>query len=276
MLFGLYSRLSGKPFYDLLYPLYVRYRASDRRKSAIATIDGITYELDLTQHIDSSIYHKGSFEPETIALMARLVKPGMTVLDVGANVGSHTFRLAKLVGPTGQVIAFEPMRWAYGKLCRNAQLNSFSNVTLEKIAIGNENGTLRAAFRTRWSIDGSSDEPEQENVVIMRLDDYLTSRGVKPVDFIKLDVDGYEYKVLQGAVDTLRSSAPLIVMEFATWTLERVGDEASEMLDYLELLGYEFLVGSDFNQLIQKEMLLDSTSADTTVNVLCRGGEPNA
>ena len=269
-LFRLYSLLPGKPFYGLLYPLYVRYRGLDKRRNVIARIDGITYELDLTQYIDSTIYLQGSFEAETAAVMERLVEPGMVVLDIGANIGSHTFRLARLVGQNGLVIAFEPMLAAYNQLCRNAQLNSFKNLMLEKIALGNENGTLRAAFRSSWSLFDKDLDHEPEELSIMRIDDYIKNKGIGRVDFIKLDVDGYEYKVLQGASNTLSDKRPLIVMEFAFWTLERVGDNASDLLNYLELFGYQFFSGANFDQLICKNELLNTNAINTTINILCR------
>jgi FkbM family methyltransferase len=243
----------------------------DKRKSVIAEIDGITYDLDLTEYIDSSIYYRGCFEPETTALIARVVKPGMIALDIGANVGCHTFRLAQLVGASGRAVAFEPMQCAYTRLCRNAQLNSFGNLTLERIALGNTNGMLQAGFRTSWPLYLSSSVPETESVPVMRLDDYMRRRGIDRIDFIKLDVDGYEYRVLQGAHDALSRCAPMILMEFAAWTLERVGDKACEMLEYLETLDYELLVGNDFSKPVQsKEILLSATPAGISMNVFCR------
>src|SRR5688572_20988587 len=70
--------------------------------------DGIRWQLDLREGIDFSIYLLGSFEPATVRAYRRIVKPGQTVLDIGANIGAHTLPLARLVGPGGRVIAFEP------------------------------------------------------------------------------------------------------------------------------------------------------------------------
>ncbi len=111
---------------------------------------------------------------------------------------------------------------------------------LEKIALGNQNGTLWTTFRSSWSLYGKDLDHEPEELSIMRIDDYIRNRGIGRVDFIKLDVDGYEYKVLQGGSNTLRDKKPLIVMEFAFWTLERVGDKASDLLSYLEDFDYKF------------------------------------
>src|SRR5437764_1610317 len=84
---------------------------------------GIRYELELSQGIDFAIYLGGMFERNTAAALARLTEPSSLVLDIGANIGAHTLRLAKLVGPRGRVLAFEPTDFAFHKLRRNLDLN---------------------------------------------------------------------------------------------------------------------------------------------------------
>src|SRR5690348_12310270 len=74
-----------------------------RGDRAIFVKDGITYELDLAQGIDFAIYLGGMFEPKTAEALGKLVKPSSLVLDIGANIGAHTLRLARLVGPEGRV-----------------------------------------------------------------------------------------------------------------------------------------------------------------------------
>src|SRR4051812_4172311 len=85
-------------------------RRSDGQK---VVRDGIAYELDLSQGIDFAIYLGGIFERDTARALARLVEPSSLVLDIGANIGAHTLRLAKLVGPHGRVLAFEPTDFAF-------------------------------------------------------------------------------------------------------------------------------------------------------------------
>jgi FkbM family methyltransferase len=83
----------------------------------------INYELDLSQGIDFAIYLGNIYERQTKAALRRLVSPGSLVLDIGANIGTHTLHLAELVGPNGRVIAFEPTDFAFRKLGRNLKLN---------------------------------------------------------------------------------------------------------------------------------------------------------
>ena len=133
-----YSRLPVKPFRGKLARLYQAHQLANRNRAVIkAKVDGIIYQLDLNELIDRSIFYEGCFEPMTTAVINKYVNPGMTVLDIGANIGCHTLRLAKLVGKNGKVIAFEPMSWAYLRLKRNIELNDFNNIILEKLALSN-------------------------------------------------------------------------------------------------------------------------------------------
>src|SRR5260370_8697313 len=85
---------------------------------------GVRWALDLREGIDFSIYLLGSFEPRTQKLYRRLVKPGDTIFDIGANIGSHTLPLARLVGSQGRVFAFEPPNFPDPNLLENMDLNT--------------------------------------------------------------------------------------------------------------------------------------------------------
>src|SRR5713101_4640646 len=85
----------------------------------IVTRYGVRWNLDLDEAIDFSIFLLGLFERQTVQAYQRLVWPGNIVLDIGANIGAHTFHLARLVGPNGRVFAFEPTAFAFHKLLAN-------------------------------------------------------------------------------------------------------------------------------------------------------------
>ena len=205
------------------------------------TRNGVTFALDITESIDRSLHDQGCFEQTTTAVLAQLARPGMTVLDIGANIGAHALYLAKHVGPTGRVLAFEPMSGAISKLRRSAGLNpALTNLTLHHMALGEENGTLTADFNHSWPVDGNYRDVMPEPVPVRRLDDFLREQGIPRVDLIKLDVDGFEHKILRGAAWTLRESRPLLVMELCNYTLERVGDSVAAMLADLAAAGYQF------------------------------------
>src|SRR2546423_292610 len=121
-----------RQFYlDILY-------AFIRGRKVRPTVDGITFDLDLSEVIDTSIY-LGRYEPDVTAAFERFCRPGDQVLDIGANVGAHTLRLAKLAGETGRVYAFEPMDYAYAKLIQNVALNSFKTITTFQVVLSDRN-----------------------------------------------------------------------------------------------------------------------------------------
>jgi len=93
--------------------------------------DSLTYDLDLSEGIDLGIYLGNFYERQTRSALRKLVTPGSLVLDIGANIGAHTLHLAQLVGPDGQILAFEPTEFAFRKLRRNLDLNPFLGSRVE-------------------------------------------------------------------------------------------------------------------------------------------------
>lgn len=270
-LVNIYRKLPIKPFQGLFKKMYQKYRLFNKCRIVTVTRDRIRYRLNLNELIDSAIYYESCFEPATTALINKFVKRGMIVLDIGANIGCHTLRMAKLVGETGRVIAIEPMDWAFSKLKYNIGLNNFKNIIVEKIAFSNVDKKRQSVhFRTSWTLDGSKQNNNEEGVNFLTLDSYIKKQQINRVDFIKLDVDGYEYKVLVGAKKTLQKFSPLILIELGKYTLEGVGDSLENLLDLLISLNYSFYSEEKLEKYPNKDSLLDAVPLDSTINILCR------
>jgi len=277
-LIDLYSKLPFRPFKSGVKKIWNVYLSINRHRTVIATVDGITYELCLGERIDSSIYYKGYFERDTTITINNLCRKAMTVLDIGANIGCHTFRFAKLVGAEGKVIAFEPTLCAFTKLKRNMELNNFDNVILEKIALSNESKNNQTTyFYSSWPLrvnDNTQAHPihggcaMKDVVDFVTLDDYVQEKEIKKIDFIKLDVDGYEFKVIQGAIETLKLHKPLIIMELNAYTLEEVGDNIVDLVSLLSSLGYKFYSEKDLNMFPSVDILIDSIPKGGGINVI--------
>lgn len=228
-----------------LYRLYRAYVARQGARTVVATLNGITYELDLNEMIDSTLYFEGAWEPKATSRIATLVRPGMTVLDVGANMGYFTLTFAKLVGETGKVVAFEPTAWAGAKLRRNMVLNRFTNIVVEKLALSDtpttrEIAASERAFKASWAFSGD-EHRGAERVRFLPLDTYVREAELDGVDFIKIDVDGYEYRVVLGATETLRNHRPTVLIEIGGVTMDVVGDQPADLVALLTALGYNFL-----------------------------------
>jgi len=219
----------------------------------------------------------GSYEKETVKLVNQLVKPGMTVLDIGAHVGYYTRLFAKLIGSTGQLIGFEPHPKHFSMLCNNVQ--SLKNVHLVQMAISNQEGTATLHDFSPESGGASLNYNEQKRdwykkhhftkeiyprilkglpvqsytVKTTTVDSYLAGMGINKVDFIKMDIEGAEMTAIQGMVKTIRSSPRLtLVCEYCPQAMRPFGVHPERMLEKLKslefliyIIGKEGLLGGD-------------------------------
>ena len=164
-------------------------------------------------------YMLGTAEPAMQAAIAALVKPGMVVYDVGANVGFFSMIAARLVGSKGRVVSFEPLPINAERCAHNAGLNTFDHVTVRTDALGTENGS--ASFFTssvptlgKLTKFGPPDEVQTEiTVSVRKLDTVIDEVGLPKPDFIKMDVEGAEVDVLEGASRTIAIARPLFLIE---------------------------------------------------------------
>lgn len=207
-----------------------------RNRNIQSSVDGINYTLDLGEVIDICIY-LNRYEPDMTSAIEKYCRPGFTVLDIGANIGAHALRLAKIAGETGRVFAFEPTGYAFKKLDHNISLNNFKNITPLQIALSDKNlPAQKIRFRSSWPTTGKP--TEQESVVdFITLDDWCKTEGVERIHLIKLDVDGNEYTVIMGAKSVLTSQRPVILME--VWG-PNFSDDTKNPFMLLKQLGYRF------------------------------------
>jgi FkbM family methyltransferase len=204
----------------------------------------------------------GSFEISEMAFVKRYLQPGMTVLDLGAHQGLYTILSAKRVGPRGKVYAFEPSSRERRILRQHVWLNFCTNVAIQPLALGNEdgecelfvvNGTQTGCNSLRPPVVFSGTTPQP--VRIARLDDWLDRQQIGTVDFIKLDVEGAELDVLKGAVRLLeRQPRPVILAEVQEIRTRPWNYHAIEIVRLLVAKGFRWfsLLGdgslSEFNK----------------------------
>ena len=181
---------------------------------------------------------------------------GTTIIDIGANFGFHTLEFAELVGPTGKVISFEPQKLVYYQLCGNIILNGYDNVTAHNVALGDVETVLRMENSDYQSPDTinignahlNAYTDTRYNVVdVKRLDSYEFNN----ISVIKIDVQGYEPNILDGAIQTITKHRPVIFIEVELAQLQVYGYTESSIFDRLISLGYEF------KKLIDKPHLVD-------------------
>jgi FkbM family methyltransferase len=188
------------------------------------------------------------FEQMETRFVERLLRPGMTVVDVGAHHGLYTLLVSKRVGRKGRVIAFEPSPRECERLEKHLRLNRCSNTELLPCALGEDPGDADL-----YLVDGFQDwcnslrpppidEPIRTmRVSVQRLDDVLAESGVTKVDFIKLDVEGAELSVLRGARKLLlRESRPAILAEVQDIRTQPWGYAAREIIQFLICMHYRW------------------------------------
>jgi FkbM family methyltransferase len=237
------------------------------RRDVCVAVDGVKFELDLNELIDSSIYFTGGFEADATSKLRQIVREGDTVLDVGANIGFHTLLFAQLVGDTGRVVAFEPMRCAWQKLVRNIELNPglAARIRLEKVVVSDLPRACEIVkFNTSWPLFGPRAPAVEEQVESVTLDDYVGHRGLH-IDFLKVDVDGFEARVLRGAEQLLRGQRPGVMLEIGTYQHY----EAPEVIRYLNACGYQELYWERGFTPVNAACIVDLLSKIKTINLFC-------
>jgi FkbM family methyltransferase len=243
--------------YKLIVPIR---RLLGKGTTANITRNGIRWALDLREGIDFAIYLQGQFEPSTAKALSKLIKPNQVVLDIGANIGAHTLHLARLVGPSGIVIAFEPTQYAYRKLLNNLSLNPTisDRVIAEQIMLGQEDiRNYKTEIYSSWTIVGDAERHPKhlgelkstEGCDKWRLDSYLAQHNYTNIALIKLDVDGYECEVLGGAVETLSRDRPIICCELAPYVLAERGASIDELIKILATYDYRIVRESNGEEL---------------------------
>ena len=181
--------------------------------------------------------------PET-RFFLQTIRPSTTFLDIGANIGYYSALALARIGPRGRVIAVEPDPEAFVYLRRTVAANGEDRARLVNKGLADAPGTLRL-YR---NLSNRGDNRFYANdlaggnieVEVARADDVLASLGIERVDFIKMDVQGFEGKVLSGLERTIHNSASLVMLtEFWPWGLDQSGSDPLEVLVRLQALGCE-------------------------------------
>ena len=173
------------------------------------------------------------FEDE-IKFLRRLLQPGQKVIDVGANYGVYTLSMARTVGPTGSVWAFEPASSTAALLAEGIAANGFAQIVLERSALSNTCGTARLSLNDNSELNAlvRSEQPANasETVSLVTLDECLQRYGWQQIAFMKIDAEGEEANILKGGVRFFTELLPLIQYEIkagADWHMELVRDFAA-------------------------------------------------
>jgi FkbM family methyltransferase len=143
--------------------------------------------------------------------MRRFLSPGMLVFDIGANAGFYTLAFARLVGPSGRVWAFEPYAENVRNLLRHVELNALENVSVVQAAVTSAVGISGFSIAQNNSM-GSISETSGYLVPTISVDEFCRQRGIRAPNLMKIDVEGAETQVLEGARGTLSEGKTVIFL----------------------------------------------------------------
>ena len=242
---------------------------------------GVTWRLDLVEGIDLYIYLFGVFEPEVVRAYKSIVRPGHTVLDVGANVGAHTLPLARSVGEAGRVIAFEPTVFAFEKLRTNLSLNPTLAprvVAEQAMLVSSAEEALPDQLYSSWPVSGGEDvhplhrgKPKAtDQARSTALDRYVSETGLDAVDLVKIDVDGYEDQVLLGAAETIARFRPPILLELAPYLYDGTAHSFAAIIEFLRDHGYSLRhLGRRGSLPMDADRLRSEIGEGRSLNALC-------
>lgn len=194
--------------------------------------------LDLGDWVCANLYYLGFYEPDSLALLKRIVKPGDTVVEAGSHFGYFTLWLSRLVAETGAVHAFEPHPHCLEFLERNLRLGGIRNVTVHRLALSDAEETAALAqenpynFGTAWLTSAAVDT-EDPRVRTTTLDAYAATFGVGTVDVVKLDVQGHELRALRGMTGILEENPDIrVLVEIDDGHLLRAGASRTELIAF--------------------------------------------
>lgn len=185
-------------------------------------------------YVGRSIAHYGEYGGIEARFLARLCTEGDVVIEAGANIGAHTVALARRVGASGRVLAFEPQRLAFQTLCANVAINSLANVDCYWAAVGAKHGAItvpeldpdQPANFGGLSLEGAR---EGRSVPCFALDEFVAMPRLK---LVKIDVEGMEADVIRGGRELLAKFRPHLYVEN-----DRI-DRSEALMRLIDGLGY--------------------------------------
>ena len=205
-------------------------------------IHGATVVLNPTDPVVSGALRFGVYEKAETLFFQSACRDGMTFLDVGANLGYYTALAARAVGPNGRVLAVEPDPDSFAYLEQTIAANAVGNVEAFPVAASDAPAMLPLYSSTDNRGDNrlyaSDEERPQVEIEARPLDALLREKKIETVDLIKIDVQGYEPKVIAGLRETIIASPNLTLLtEFWPQGMTEAGGDANEFLKTLRELG---------------------------------------
>ena len=184
--------------------------------------------------LEGSPHHAGE-----VKVLRSIAKRGMCAIDAGANKGVTAVTIARQVGETGRVYAFEPVPEYYAELSENLSRNGVENVSTHMLALGSRAGRIRFYKHGGGSGVTAAEDAEMIRVEATTLGRFAEDQKIGRIDLVNLDCEGSELLVLQGAEAVLKEQAPQIFCEIHDGYLKDLGQSADDVANFLTGAGYD-------------------------------------
>lgn len=238
----------------------------------------IRWNLDLSEAIDLHIFLFGGFETEIVKCAKKLeLNKFNNIIDIGANFGVQTLQIADEF-KNSKVFSIEPTNYAYEKLLKNLSLNKNlkRNIMTYNLFLGSVNQQKPDTIYSSWNLNSENskhiahlgEKKDTKNAKSKTLDEFIFENQIHDLDFIKLDVDGYEYYVLQGGFNFLKKKKPPIFMELAPYLYEEYGYTKEMILDLIKSLNYEFYDLKNLKKIFNIDSEIDKIKHGSSINIL--------
>ena len=247
-------------------------------KSDYAIVQGSKMFLDPGDSLDLSI--NGVYGELDTKIIREEIHEGDIVIDVGANIGYYTLIFAQLVGSSGKVFAFEPESKNFEILKKNIEINNYPNIVAEQKIVSDKSGIVKL-FIAEHGIVGHRINQEKSSQKFIEVESIILDNYIKKlnldnkINFIKIDVEGSEPKVLEGAKEIMQKSNQLkIFTEFNREAVEEYGIEPKEMIDLFYRNGFKIYLPNykenKINLTNVNELLTSKETLLENINLLCK------
>ena len=215
----------------------------------------VNLELDIHDYLSHYLYF--GFKDLSHEKLMSLIEKNNVVLDIGTNYGTTILQFAKLVGDNGLCFGFEPDPINYKICIDNINLNKFNNISVENYGLGNKKTELNLIVETPSNRGGNRignniNNNESHIVRITTMDNWVFEKKINKINLIKIDVEGYEFNVLKGGLNTLQKFKPILFIEVDDNNLKLQYASASELIAFLEQLNYN-IFNAETNEIVSSK-----------------------
>ena len=235
-------------------------------------------ELYLTPyyHIDRNIIFWGTYDLNLHLFIDNYLKEGMVCLDIGANLGEVSVHMSGKVGNTGRVYSFEPVERNHSRLRQNIERNyKGNNIETYQIALSNYAGKVKIDFGNEesdnqgiGSIVNLNRDLATTEVQCLTLDEFVEDKGIKKIDFVKMDIEGAEILLLEGGKETFKTLSPDFMIEFSPEDLKQSSRDSTNLAKIITDYGYNMYTvkrGKPLKKITQTDIHPDFSAS----NIFC-------